>query len=110
MIMVDDAHSPEMVQLVKGDPMLNCMGNVALAIFLLKELSEGSDSFWAPYLNSLPREYHTVLHFTPDDIALLKGSPTQGKVTRFSTVGVGSLLAHLNLGSNHPFLESLAFA
>ena len=32
-------------------------------------------SYWEPYINVLPSKYSTVLYFTPEDFAELKGSP-----------------------------------
>ncbi|GMH35914.1 hypothetical protein BSKO_03782 [Bryopsis sp. KO-2023] len=45
-----------------------------LAIHLLHELSKGVESFWNEYLNLLPREYHTLMHFSDGEIDALQFS------------------------------------
>jgi len=52
-----------------------------LACYLLQERAKGADSFWAPYINSLPRVYSNMpIFFGPELLAHLKGSFTLTKI------------------------------
>ena len=62
---------------IENDPILSQMPNVALAFHILNEMYD-SNSFWSPYLNTLPSSYDTVMYYTPKEIELLKGSPAFG--------------------------------
>lgn len=55
-------------------PVLDTMPNVKLAFALVIERLNGADSFWLPYLNMLPERYPTVMYFTPNELAELKGT------------------------------------
>lgn len=55
-------------------PVLDTMLNVKLAFALVIERLNGDDSFWAPYLKMLPDRYPTVMYFTPNELAELKGT------------------------------------
>lgn len=61
--------------LMRKDHILKNMPNVALAMFLLVEKMR-RESFWRPYIDLLPASFTTVLYFTVDELAELKGSPT----------------------------------
>lgn len=61
--------------LIRTDPMLQHMPNVALSLLLLIEKFK-PDSFWKPYIAVLPAEYTTVLYFKPNELQELKGSPS----------------------------------
>ncbi len=74
MMSVDTARDSEIGRLIERDPMLQAMGNVSLALHLLLEKTSPA-SFWEPYINSLPQSYTTVLYFSSDDLAELRGSP-----------------------------------
>lgn len=89
-MIVDTAPTSELGSLIQSDTMLKHMSNIALVFFLLVEVSKGPESFWSSYILSLPRTYSTILHFTPDDMALLKGSPTQGTLVLISSKIVSS--------------------
>lgn len=64
--------------LIRTDPMLQHMPNVALSLLLLIEKFK-PDSFWKPYIAVLPAEYTTVLYFKTNELQELKGSPSLGK-------------------------------
>ncbi|KAF3844319.1 hypothetical protein F7725_007482 [Dissostichus mawsoni] len=49
------------------------MGNVTLAFHLLCERAN-PDSFWLPYIRSLPQEYDTPLFYQQDEVQLLLGT------------------------------------
>ena len=44
---------------------------VLLVLHMLKERSKSASSHWAPYISALPSEYHSLLHFTELELALL---------------------------------------
>ncbi|BET00936.1 Rubisco LSMT substrate-Hypothetical protein [Nesidiocoris tenuis] len=75
MMSTESAEKSELGHLSKTDPMLIHMPNVILALFLLLEKSRGPDSFWSPYIACLPSSYTTVMYFTGEELAALKGSP-----------------------------------
>ncbi len=58
------------------EPILQSNPSAQIALFLLFELRR-KDSFWTPYLTSLPRTYTTPLYWSLDDILALKGSALQ---------------------------------
>lgn len=63
---------------LKTDILLHNMPQIALAIALLLEKSKDVSS-WKPYLNILPKGYHTILYMNEDDLILLKGSSSFGE-------------------------------
>ena len=74
MLTVENIQQSPLSELSKKDPLLMHMPNVALALILLVQ-RRSPLSFWKPYINMLPRNYTTVLYFTPEEILQLKGSP-----------------------------------
>ncbi|CAK1543156.1 unnamed protein product [Leptosia nina] len=70
-----DAQKSELSEFIKQDPLMQNMPNVTLALFLLLEKSK-SDSFWKPYIDTLPQKYSTILYFDVEEFAELKPSPT----------------------------------
>jgi tetratricopeptide (TPR) repeat protein len=52
-----------------------------LAAYLLQERRKGKESYWEPYINSLPAVYANMpIHFSPEMLAHLKGSFTLEKI------------------------------
>lgn len=47
--------------------------NLRLAIILMSE-ALNPNSIWRPYIDMLPKDYNTVLYYTPDQMKLLHGS------------------------------------
>nr|CAD7408321.1 unnamed protein product [Timema poppensis] len=75
MMSADNAKDSVLGPLMRKDPMLQHMPNVALSLLLLAE-KFNPDSFWRPYIKVLPTLYTTVLYFTTSELQELKGSPT----------------------------------
>ncbi|KAG8226272.1 hypothetical protein J437_LFUL004829, partial [Ladona fulva] len=75
MLTVERAKSSVLGPLITSDAVLQHMPNVALALTLLVE-KFSPDSFWKPYISTLPLKYTTVLYFKPNELQELKGSPT----------------------------------
>jgi len=74
MLTSETAKASNIGSFIENDPILSQMPNVALAFHILNEMYD-SNSFWSPYLNTLPSSYDTVMYYTPKEIELLKGSP-----------------------------------
>ncbi|KAK5885867.1 hypothetical protein CesoFtcFv8_016963 [Champsocephalus esox] len=70
---VESAQNSVMGPLYCQDRILQAMGNVTLAFHLLCERAN-SDSFWLPYIRSLPQEYDTPLFYQQDEVQLLLGT------------------------------------
>lgn len=79
MMTIEDINDSPLAYLYANDPILKYMENITLALFLIVEYLKGKNSFWFPYISSLPTSYNTVLYFTSDDLLELKCSPTFGK-------------------------------
>lgn len=75
MLTYDAAKKSELKNLIVDDMILSKMPNVALAVFLLLEKFK-ENSFWKPYIDTLPQTYSTILYFNVDDLKELHGSPT----------------------------------
>ncbi|XP_067938844.1 actin-histidine N-methyltransferase-like isoform X2 [Watersipora subatra] len=76
MMLTADTELSSIGELLRTDPIASQMPNIALSLHLLSERFKGSGSYWKPYLDVLPETYDTPLYFPPNEIALLKGSPT----------------------------------
>ncbi|KAK5856906.1 hypothetical protein PBY51_010186 [Eleginops maclovinus] len=70
---VESAQNSVMGPLYSQDRILQAMGNVTLAFHLLCERAN-PDSFWLPYIRSLPQEYDTPLFYQQDEVHLLLGT------------------------------------
>ncbi|KAK1894148.1 Actin-histidine N-methyltransferase [Dissostichus eleginoides] len=70
---VESAQNSVMGPLYSQDRILQAMGNVTLAFHLLCERAN-PDSFWLPYIRSLPQEYDTPLFYQQDEVQLLLGT------------------------------------
>lgn len=55
-------------------PVLDTMPNVKLAMALIVERMIGAKSFWKAYIDLLPEKYSTVMHYSPAEMAELKGT------------------------------------
>lgn len=88
--------------------------NLALAIHLLAEYSKGALSFWAPYLNSLPSTYSTVLYLSQAQLLQLKGSPLLEEVVKVKR-NVARQFAYLAMkldttkSKDRPFLGAFTY-
>lgn len=71
---VESARNSQMGPLIEEDQILRAMPNVVLVMYLLNE-SKNPNSFWQPYIKSLPSTYNTTLYFSLEELKLLKGSP-----------------------------------
>nr|KAG5711994.1 hypothetical protein BaRGS_026435 [Batillaria attramentaria] len=86
MLTVDSALKSPLGEVIKDDKILQVMPNVTLAMHLLLELYT-PDSFWKPYIDTLPPDYTTPLYFTPEELQYLKGSPTLGNsITQYRSI------------------------
>ncbi|XP_042242386.1 actin-histidine N-methyltransferase-like isoform X2 [Homarus americanus] len=74
MLTEETARKSYLGPLIERDPILQHMGNVALALHVLGEFVNPQSS-WQPYLRILPSTYSTTLYFTPQQLQSLKGSP-----------------------------------
>lgn len=75
MLNVEISAESEFSDFLKRDQILNNMPNVALAMYLLY-LKFKKDTFWKAYFDILPLTYTTIVYFSPEELAELKGSPT----------------------------------
>uniref|UniRef100_A0A8D1CRV7 protein-histidine N-methyltransferase n=1 Tax=Sus scrofa TaxID=9823 RepID=A0A8D1CRV7_PIG len=55
------------------DRILQAMGNITLAFHLLCERAD-PNSFWQPYIQTLPSEYDTPLYFEEDEVRYLQST------------------------------------
>lgn len=69
--------SEDMEEAVKTIPMLEKMENVRLAFTLICEKVR-KESFWKPYLDTLPEKHSTIMNFTASEMQELKGTSTFG--------------------------------
>ncbi|XP_059616323.1 actin-histidine N-methyltransferase [Phlebotomus argentipes] len=66
---VSNAIAPMMSEM----PMVQTMSNIKLAFSLLVERLN-PNSFWKPYIDTLPEKYSTVMNFSTNEMQELKGS------------------------------------
>lgn len=59
--------------LYSQDRILQAMGNITLAFHLLCERCN-PNSFWLPYIQTLPNEYNTPLYFEEDEVQYLQST------------------------------------
>lgn len=57
------------------------MPNLLLTFHLINELNK-PNSFWAPYIKTLPKNYSTILYMNHDDLKELKGSTLLEEVVK----------------------------
>ncbi|KAM9708583.1 actin-histidine N-methyltransferase isoform 2-T2 [Menidia menidia] len=70
---VESAQNSVLGPLHSQDRILQAMGNVTLALHLLCERAD-PNSFWRPYIRSLPVDYDTPLYYQPEQVQLLLGT------------------------------------
>ncbi|ELU11224.1 hypothetical protein CAPTEDRAFT_181634 [Capitella teleta] len=75
MMTTDTAKNSALGALIADNRILQTMPNILLALHVLCELCSPA-SFWLPYLKILPHSYSSPLYFNPEDLQLLKASPT----------------------------------
>ncbi|KAM7054563.1 LOW QUALITY PROTEIN: actin-histidine N-methyltransferase-like [Molossus nigricans] len=68
---VESAKNSVLGPLYSQDRILQAMGNITLAFHLLCEHAD-PDSFWQPYIQTLPSEYGTPLYFEEDEVRSLQ--------------------------------------
>lgn len=57
------------------------MPNLILTFHLISEMNK-TNSFWAPYIKTLPNNYSTILYMTQEDLVQLKGSSLLDEVVK----------------------------
>nr|XP_020668561.1 histone-lysine N-methyltransferase setd3 isoform X2 [Pogona vitticeps] len=67
---VESAKNSILGSLYSQDRILQAMGNITLAFHLLCERCN-PNSFWLPYIQTLPNEYNTPLYFEEDEVQYL---------------------------------------
>ncbi|XP_070578396.1 actin-histidine N-methyltransferase-like [Ptychodera flava] len=74
MLTTETAKTSCLGNLVAKDRVLQAMPNILLSVHVLCE-KYLPDSFWQPYIKTLPRTYTTPLYFTMEELQMLKESP-----------------------------------
>ncbi|KAG3260396.1 SET domain containing 3 [Ictidomys tridecemlineatus] len=70
---VESAKNSVLGPLYSQDRILQAMGNIALAFHLLCERAS-PNSFWQPYIQTLPSEYDTPLYFEEEEVRCLQST------------------------------------
>ena len=70
---VESAKTSVLGPLYSQDRILQAMGNITLAFHLLCERAD-PNSFWQPYIQTLPSEYDTPLYFEEDEVRYLQST------------------------------------
>ncbi|KAK1158819.1 actin-histidine N-methyltransferase-like [Acipenser oxyrinchus oxyrinchus] len=70
---VESAKNSVLGLLYSQDRILQAMGNIALAFHLLCERAD-PNSFWLPYIKTLPSEYDTPLYFEEEEVHYLQSA------------------------------------
>ncbi|XP_007455709.1 PREDICTED: histone-lysine N-methyltransferase setd3 [Lipotes vexillifer] len=70
---VESAKNSVLGPLYSQDRILQAMGNITLAFHLLCERAN-PNSFWQPYIQTLPSEYDTPLYFEEDEVRYLQST------------------------------------
>ncbi|XP_046774629.1 actin-histidine N-methyltransferase isoform X2 [Gallus gallus] len=70
---VESAKNSVLGSLYSQDRILQAMGNITLAFHLLCERAN-PNSFWLPYIQTLPSEYDTPLYFEEDEVQYLRST------------------------------------
>ncbi|XP_048455999.1 actin-histidine N-methyltransferase [Rhincodon typus] len=70
---VESAKNSVLGPVYTQDRILQAMGNITLAFHLLCERLN-PNSFWLPYIKTLPMEYHTPLYFEEEEVHYLQST------------------------------------
>ncbi|XP_075700172.1 actin-histidine N-methyltransferase [Rhinoderma darwinii] len=70
---VESAKNSVLGSLYSQDRILQAMGNITLAFHLLCERAN-PNSFWLPYIKTLPSEYDTPLYFQEEEVQYLQST------------------------------------
>eukprot|EP01112_Ceratiomyxa_fruticulosa_P009164 TRINITY_DN2390_c0_g1_i1.p1 TRINITY_DN2390_c0_g1~~TRINITY_DN2390_c0_g1_i1.p1 ORF type:complete len:536 (-),score=134.07 TRINITY_DN2390_c0_g1_i1:40-1647(-) len=94
MMTQETALNSKIGQQFSRDPIGRGNSVVFLTLHLIAEKLEEKKSFWAPYINVLPKTFSTPPYWTLKDIEELKGSPTQGECIKI-IVNIARTYAYL---------------
>ncbi|XP_077493635.1 SET domain containing 3 [Amblyomma americanum] len=103
------ARKSKLGPLLRDDPIMKTMSNVALAIFLILELSVGESSFWHPYISVLPESFNTVLYFSIEELELLSGSTVLDEALKLHRSIARQYAYFHKIFRTHPLAKSLPF-
>uniref|UniRef100_A0A147BP83 protein-histidine N-methyltransferase n=1 Tax=Ixodes ricinus TaxID=34613 RepID=A0A147BP83_IXORI len=103
------ARKSKLGALLRDDPIMKSMENVALSMFLILELCAGSASFWHPYISILPRSFNTVLYFTVEELQLLTGSSVLDEALKLHRSIARQYAYFHKIFRTHPLAKSLPY-
>lgn len=95
--------------LLRDDPIMKSMSNVALAMFLILEFCAGESSFWHPYISTLPASFNTVLYFSIEELELLCGSTVVDEALKLHRSIARQYSYFHKIFRTHPLAKSLPF-
>lgn len=103
------ARKSKLGALLRDDPIMKSMENVALSMFLILELCAGGASFWHPYISILPRSFNTVLYFSVDELQLLTGSSVLDEALKLHRSIARQYAYFHKIFRTHPLAKSLPY-
>lgn len=109
MMTTDAAGRSKLGPLLREDPIMKSMTNVALAMFLILELCAGEASFWHPYISVLPHTFNTVLYFSIEELQLLAGSSVMDEALKLHRSIARQYAYFHKIFHTHPLAKSLPF-
>lgn len=95
--------------LLRDDPIMMNMSNVALAMFLILEFCAGESSFWHPYISTLPASFNTVLYFSIEELELLHGSTVLDEALKLHRSIARQYSYFHKIFRTHPLAKSLPY-
>lgn len=95
--------------LLRDDPIMKGMPNVALALFLILELCSGQASFWHPYISILPGSFNTVLYFSIEELEVLSGSVVLDEALKLRRSIARQYAYFHKIFRTHPLAKSLPY-
>lgn len=95
--------------LLRDDPIMMSMSNVALAMFLILEFCAGESSFWHPYISTLPASFNTVLYFSVEELELLCGSTVLDEALKLHRSIARQYSYFHKIFRTHPLAKSLPY-